>query len=198
MYLGEGNQWSCCDVNATGQPKCNDPNAGSFNLAPPESLLAAYSSSLTATTPTSTSSSSTTSQTSATNILSSISSSATSASTSSPTSSPVANEDSSIGGGTIAGIVIGAVAGIALIAGGIFWMRRRMRKSAEMRGYSAASRKDNPGPPRPPAYTSGRETKYTDVPSQHQQPMQELDASARPAEMAGSERPRVQRYEMSA
>lgn len=116
VYLPSQNLWHCCGVDAQGQVTCSDPSGMTFTAPAANDLLAAYSTSSTVIAPSSTRSSPT-----ASSLSSAPAESSNAAGSQDQTSS-------SISGGTIAGIVVGAVAAIiALIVLGILWHRRRRR-----------------------------------------------------------------------
>lgn len=117
-----------CDGKVWRQDASRDLPAFDVFPMPPESVSVIFpSTSSTATTPTSTAVTTTASQS-----PSAASAAASTAPTTSPTPSPSpASSSSTLSGGAIAGIVIGAIAAVGLIAALFFFFGRRNRKPAQ-------------------------------------------------------------------
>lgn len=120
VYKYDSNLWQCCGTDGTDENltvACRDPTSKTFNAPPPEQLL---SSRVSQTAISASSISSPTSpSTQTTNAAATVSSE--------PTESSKGDNGPEINGGAIAGIVIGAVIVIALVAGLAFWLGRRRR-----------------------------------------------------------------------
>lgn len=142
-----GDSTDCCS---------GDSNTKPINLA---QVLGAVSSSVVSPSASATSSTPTASQ------------SSTSATPTAATNSSLSS--SGLGGGAIAGIVIGALAGLALIAAVLFFWRRASRKKA---GYAAPAIADHSHPVEAPAGSPGA----------GRQEMSSTVKYAHVAEMAGS------------
>ncbi|KAI6881578.1 hypothetical protein KC360_g6598 [Hortaea werneckii] len=106
------------------------------------------------------------------------------------------DSDDGVSGGGIAGIVVGVVAGVAIIAGALFWVLRRRRQNARSHTggqedarpyYATDSRSPSDGPtyyqdsPDFGSMDKGAATRET--PIGHQIPMAEISANPDPVEM---------------
>ncbi|GAB1742070.1 hypothetical protein NU219Hw_g7459t1 [Hortaea werneckii] len=108
----------------------------------------------------------------------------------------VEDSDDGVSGGGIAGIVVGVVAGVAIIAGALFWMLRKRRQNARTRTggqeevrpyYATDSRSPSDGPtyyqdsPEHGSLDKGPATRETQIGGQV--PLAEISASPDPVEM---------------
>lgn len=133
--------WFCCGVDSKGTIHCNDPTTEGFKAPDPASQTATYTVPKTVSTGTATdtAASSTSSVTSAAITSSTQPSSTGTGNASNPQTT---QSKKGISGGAIGGIVVGAIAVLAVVSALVWWiMRRKGQRRVDRSGYEDESRR---------------------------------------------------------